>query len=202
MGIQQRLLNVDLYRYDDAWERDATEALSSFFSLKPCKTHDAALLVAAHGLDRLLDGLVAEPNTLILDFRRASDYEALHLPNSVNIPLVALGGGAARGSPFAKAADDCSMLEELWLELEGLFTVEGKDGRRNASAEALMAILRGKRVLTMCYDGESARVANSVLRAKGINSDSIRGGYAALASVRLPHPGCDQESSHVVFVRV
>ena len=63
-----------------------------------------------------------------------------------------------------------------------------------------MAILRGKRVLTMCYDGDSARVANSVLRAKGVNSDSIRGGYGALATVRLPDAGSAQQSTQVVSV--
>ncbi|KAK4091598.1 hypothetical protein Purlil1_4028 [Purpureocillium lilacinum] len=194
----ERLKNVDLYRYDDAWERDAMDALSSFFSLSPATQGSSLSFV--DGVDELEKALVAQPNTQILDFRRTSDYEAFHLPNSVSIPLETLRDGAACGSPFANPADDCSMLEELWLELEGLFTVKDKDGKRNPSAEALMAILRGKRVLTMCYDGDSARVANSVLRAKGVNSDSIRGGYGALATVRLPDAGSAQQSTQVVSV--
>jgi hypothetical protein len=78
------------------------------------------------------------------------------------------------------------MLEELWLELESLFNIKDKAGNRNASAEALMSIFRGKRVLTLCYDGDSARVANSVLRAKGVEAECIRGGYSALAKLQMP----------------
>lgn len=35
-------------------------------------------------------------------------------------------------------------------------------------------------VLVVCYDGDSARVATSVLRARGLEADSVRGGYRAL----------------------
>lgn len=78
------------------------------------------------------------------------------------------------------------MLEAVWLELEELFTVKDKAGKRNGCAEALMSMLRGKKVLTVCYDGDSARVANSVLRAKGVEAECIRGGYGALAQLQLP----------------
>ncbi|EEU39405.1 uncharacterized protein NECHADRAFT_94346 [Fusarium vanettenii 77-13-4] len=178
----QRLRNIDLYRYDDAWELKALAALSSYFTIHPLGTHDTVLSLAAQ-IDK---ALTPSANTQILDFRRSSDYDAFHLPNSVNIPLETLRDGASRGSPFANPADDCAMLEELWLELEALFTVKDKNGNRNASAEALMAILRGKKVLTLCYDGDSARVANSVLRAKGVEAESIRGGYGALAELHMP----------------
>lgn len=150
--------------------------------MQPLTTHDTVLSLSTGGTE-LEKILCVKPNTQILDFRRKSDFEAFHLPNSVNIPLSALRNGTAHGSPFADPVGDCSMLEEIWLELEGLFSVSAG---KNPAAEALMGILRGKSVLTMCYDGDSARVANSVLRAKGVTSDSIRGGYAALASMKLP----------------
>ena len=156
--------------------------MSSYFTIHPLGTHDTVLSLAAQ-IDKALTPLA---NTQILDFRRSSDYDAFHLPNSVNIPLETLRDGPSCGSPFANPADDCAMLEELWLELEALFTVKDKSGSRNASAEALMAILRGKKVLTLCYDGDSARVANSVLRAKGVEAESIRGGYGALAELHMP----------------
>ena len=35
-------------------------------------------------------------------------------------------------------------------------------------------------MLVICYNGDTARVATSVLRAKGIEADSLRGGYQAL----------------------
>lgn len=161
-------------------------ALSSYFALHPLGTHDTVLALAHGGSQQLETVLGAKPGTQILDFRRASDFEAFHLPNSVNIPLETLRDGPIRGSPFANPVDDCEMLEELWLELESLFNVQDKNGKRNVSAEALMAILRGKRVLTLCYDGDSARVANSVLRAKGVEAESVLGGYNALARLQLP----------------
>lgn len=178
----EKLRHVDLYRYDDSWELQALPALSSYFNIHPLGSHDTVLSLA----DQLDKALTARPNTQVLDFRRSSDYDAFHLPNSVNIPLDALRDGASRGSPFANIADDCDMLEEVWLELEELFTIKDKNGKRNASAEALMALLRGKKVLTLCYDGDTARVANSVLRAKSVNAESIRGGYAALSELQMP----------------
>lgn len=178
--------NVDLYRYDDAWELDATHALNTYFTLLPVGSQDIMAALATGGPRELEKIFIPQPNTQILDFRRSDDYDAFHLPKSVNIPLETLREGAVRGSPFADPVGDCSMLEELWLELESLFTVTDGAGKKNPSADALMAILRGKNVLTLCYDGDSSRVANSVLRAKGVNSESILGGYTALANVRLP----------------
>lgn len=163
--------------------------LSSFFTVHPIAHQSTVLSLATTDLDELSRALVARPNSQILDFRRASDFDAFHLPNSVNIPLETLRDGAARGSPFADPVGDVSMLQEVWTELETLFTVRPKDGGRNPSAEALMAILRGKKVLTLCYDGDTARVANSVLRAKGVESESVRGGVAALAPLQLPCTG-------------
>lgn len=162
------------------------DALSNYFTFHPLGTHDTVLSLASGELPQLDKVLTVKPNTQIVDFRRVSDYDAFHLPNSVNIPLEALQDGAACGSPFANPADDCDLLEKVWLELEDLFTVKTKDGKRNVSAEALMSMLRGKKVLTLCYDGDSARVANSVLRAKGIEAESIRGGYSALSKLQLP----------------
>ena len=165
-------------------------------------SQDTVISLATGGSTELEKILVPQANTQILDFRRSSDYNAFHLPNSVNIPIETLREGAACGSPFADPVGDCSMLEELWLELDSLFTVKSKDGVRNPSAEALMAILRGKRVLTMCYDGDSSRVANSVLRAKGVTSDCIQGGYAALAHVQLPYAESSKLSTLPVSVEV
>ncbi|WZH43297.1 Cysteine synthase a [Fusarium acuminatum] len=178
----ERLRNVDLYRYDDAWELNSLSALSSYYTIHPLGTHDTVLSLA----DQIDKALTPLANTQVLDFRCSSDYEAFHLPNSVNMPLETLRDGPSSGSPFANPADECAMLEELWLELESLFNVKDKNGNRNASAEALMSILRGKRVLTLCYDGDSARVANSVLRAKGVEAESVRGGYGALAKLQMP----------------
>ncbi|PHH72252.1 hypothetical protein CDD82_6060 [Ophiocordyceps australis] len=196
----ERLKNVDLYCYQEAWERGAVDALSSFFNLQPTQGLDTLLSLAASGKDELCKVFSAMPNTQILDFRRAADFDAIHLPNSVNVPLQVLKRGRASHSPFADPVGDCTMLEELWLELESLFSATDADGKRNPSAQLLMAMLRGKRVLTLCYDGDCSRVANSVLRAKGIASDSVRGGFAALKDIELPSSGSSHHSGRFVSV--
>ena len=61
------------------------------------------------------------------------------------------------------------MLEEQWLELESLL-----------NKESVLSKLGNQHVLVICYHGDTARVATSVLRAQGIQADSLRGGYQAL----------------------
>jgi cysteine synthase A len=63
------------------------------------------------------------------------------------------------------------VLEAQWVELERIFS--------NAS---LVSDLDSHRVLLLCYDGNTARVATSVLRAKGLEAESIRGGCQVLRS--------------------
>lgn len=46
--------------------------------------------------------------------------------------------------------------------------------------------LAGKDVYIVCYGGDTARVATSVLRAKAISASSVKGGITALRE-ELPH---------------
>lgn len=73
--------------------------------------------------------------------------------------------GPHTGSPFS----DPAVLEAQWVELEQIF----KD-------ERLVSELGSYHVLIVCYNGDTARVATSVLRAKGIDADSVHGGHHAL----------------------
>lgn len=91
------------------------------------------------------------------------DFSAWNLPGSVNVPLHTLHAHSPK--PFF----DPLVLEAQWAELEAIF----RD-------ELSLSQLREKHVLVICYNGDTARVATSVLRAKGIESDSLRGGYQAL----------------------
>ena len=68
------------------------------------------------------------------------------------------------------------MLENQWKELEATFTPD----RINAHD------LIGKDVYVICYNGDTARVATSVLRARGISASSVKGGYSALRT-EIPH---------------
>lgn len=93
----------------------------------------------------------------MIDLRQPADFQSWHLPGSANYPLVSLRPHTA--SPFS----DAGVLEAQWVELERIFHD-----------------VSGGHVLVVCYDGDTARVATSVLRAKGLEADSVRGGHRAL----------------------
>lgn len=86
---------------------------------------------------------------------------------------------AGSHSPFKDAA----ILEKQWLELDALFRTDS----------GLMDELQGKNVLALCYDGDTSRVATSLLRAKGIDACSLRGGLRGLFE-KWPSPMAGIES--------
>lgn len=82
------------------------------------------------------------------------------------------------------------VLEAQWTELEDLFKSDSK-----------LQQLRGQRVLVLCYNGDTARTATSVLRAKGIEADSVKGGSNALEKcfpeLKSPAPmRCEFKMAH------
>lgn len=151
-------MNVDLYRYDDRWEKESAQALNLFF------TQDEAL---ASALVPITSKVKPKPQTSIIDLRQPLDFQDFHLPGSVNVPFVY----EDTPSPFAESR----VLESLWKKLDETF--------KSPTAE-LMDLLEGRRILLLCYDGDSARVATSVLRAKGHEADSVKGGFKALRKLR------------------
>ncbi|EWG47310.1 cysteine synthase A [Fusarium verticillioides 7600] len=164
------LLAVDLYRYDEKWERSASEALDAFFDVDRGALLDMVLadpkIGSANAVD-LQSILKSKQDTTIIDIRQPDDFSMFHLPSAVNMPFVQSG----TPSPFSNA----KLLESLWKNLEGAFKTPGAE---------LQSLLSGRRILLTCYDGDSARVATSVLRAKGYEADSIRGGFQALNKMR------------------
>jgi rhodanese-related sulfurtransferase len=150
----QHLTRVDLYRYDDKWERQAADALSAFFDL------DLNLEPSSNSIETVLP----KPGTVVIDLRQPADFDKFHLPGSFNIPV----SQESLPSPFKNP----DVLESLWLELEEIF--------KNPSKE-VKAQIAGKKVLVLCYDGDSARVATSVLNAKGYESESVKGGFRELS---------------------
>lgn len=109
--------------------------------------------------------IVLRPQCCVLDLRTASDFDAWHLPGSVNLPLQSLDSRTL--GPFSNS----TVLEAQWRELETLFT----DPKVVAPLHE-----HHPHVLVICYNGDTARMATSVLRAKGIEADNLRGGYKAL----------------------
>lgn len=113
---------------------------------------------------------VLKPQTLLIDLRTTADFALWHLPDAVNLPLLSLS--SATPSPFS----DASTLERQWRELETLFQHQALEGGSIPTPS-----LSSKRVFLICYDGDTVRVAASVLRAKGIEANSVRGGFQVLA---------------------
>jgi rhodanese-related sulfurtransferase len=100
---------------------------------------------------------------IVLDLREASEFGQWHLPGSISLPLASARSGGP--SPF----DDTKVLEEQWRELENIFSL-------TPFSAALLAGLKSRFVALVCNDGDTARVASSVLRAKGIEASNIAGG--------------------------
>lgn len=120
----------------------------------------------ARAASEFFDGMTPKQGTVLLDLRKPEDFASDHVPHSYNLPLPSLS--ATTSSPFFEPA----VLESQWKELEDMFAKEKVDSYG----------LVGKNVCVTCYDGDTARVATSVLRAKGITASSVEGGFAGLAS--------------------
>ncbi|CAJ2510377.1 Uu.00g050800.m01.CDS01 [Anthostomella pinea] len=169
----EALTKVDLYRYDEAWERDPASALPHFFDIG-----DILRLVSRMGFSDTIsvqDILTPKPNTFILDLRQPTDYARFHLPGSANLALAC----PRDRSPFS----DPEVLAAVWKRLDAMF--EAPDAE-------LLELVRGRRVLVLCYDGDCSRVATSVLRAKGFEADSVRRGFTALGHLNA---GVEQQGA-------
>ncbi|OHF01839.1 cysteine synthase K/M:Cysteine synthase B [Colletotrichum orchidophilum] len=162
----ENLQKVDLHRYDEAWEKTATEVFMQIPSASDIQTNDTHLPSTPRYVDNSSASLIPRlPNTIIIDLRQSEDYQAHQIAGSENIPVVE----SSDWKPFS----DAKVLEKLWLELEATFDSSKEVGRQ-------LEDHRQKPILVLCYDGDSARVATSVLRAKGFEADSVRGGFRAL----------------------
>lgn len=122
--------------------------------------------------------LALRDDSLLVDLRTTGDFARWHLPCAINIGLVSFS--SLTQSPFS----DPSTLERQWRELEALFQLD-KDGgtsKQITDNDVGFALdsLHGKLVILLCYDGDTARVATSVLRPRGTEAYSIRYGVQAL----------------------
>lgn len=110
-----------------------------------------------------------EADMILLDFRKSEDFGAWRLRNSINLPLETLSSDTC--SPF----EDSSTLEKQWLELDSLFR---DDSARNPLKNDKLTA--NQQVLVVCYDGDTSRMATSVLRAKNVEAFSVRDGVRGM----------------------
>ncbi|KAI2619471.1 tryptophan synthase beta subunit-like PLP-dependent enzyme [Hypomontagnella submonticulosa] len=103
----------------------------------------------------------------VIDIRAPNAFRSGTLPGARNVPFDSVT--ASTPSPF----DDVSVLESQWNEMKARV---GQDLKSEF-------IGQGSKVISFCYNGESARMLTSILRAQGIEAYSIKGGDAFLAEL-------------------
>ncbi|KAF2867714.1 cysteine synthase B [Massariosphaeria phaeospora] len=111
----------------------------------------AATMISAHVFR-------PRPQMQLLDLRPRDKYEESHIVGSRSIPLP-----ATKADLFG----DAEAVEQRWTEL----TQAVREQEWSA----------GQRVLVLCADGDSARMATAMLRAKGCEALCVEGGYPAMA---------------------
>ena len=107
-------------------------------------------------------------STTLLDLRSSEDFELAHLDFAVNVPLSGLN--ATTKSPF----EDDEILERQWRDLREMSRREGYF--------CCIGPLVGPTVM-LCYHGETARLACSVMRERGIETYSIKGGTFGMRGI-------------------
>jgi rhodanese-related sulfurtransferase len=153
--MKKELTKVDLYRYDDRWELPPLDAIHASFDINPTPSLP------------ITSRITPKSSILTIDIRQELDFQDFHLPGSINVPFA----NEFTPNPFS----DPSTLAALWTRLEAQFS---------APSENLASSMKEKQILVVCYDGDSSRVATSVLRAKGYKTNSVKGGFRALRKVR------------------
>lgn len=113
----------------------------------------------------LQNGVHSPTSTALLDLRSSEDFHAAHICDAVSTPLRSLT--AATPSPF----DDVEVLKTQWKELKDKVSEFDffQDPRLSSGP-----------VIVVCYHGETARLACSIMRAQGIETYSIKGGMTAV----------------------
>ncbi|KAJ0120631.1 cysteine synthase A [Diaporthe amygdali] len=149
--INENLLSVDSYRYDEAWEVDVQTFCDIVFSSSP--------------VEITMKNFFAKPRNVILDLRTAKSFAEYHLSGSISRSLTSLE--MFTPSPFS----DPIVLERQWKELESVFD------------PTTIGLLKNMGIVWLtCYDGDTSRVATSILRAKGVTANNLRGGMLTLLS--------------------
>lgn len=163
-NVKQNLMRADKHLYDSNWEIEFSKALDML-------NINAGTLRMEVDLPRetaALGGPGAPTSSpVVLDLRAAVHFAHGHIPSAWNYPLRSLEKYSR--SPY----DDSELLERQWLELEELFA-------RGEWQVELFRRLQSRPVVLVCYKGDTARVGSSVLRARGVEALSIRGGMDSI----------------------
>lgn len=111
-------------------------------------------------------------STLILDLRSSNDFDAIQFPGSLSVPIPGLSEGLAGGDLFG----DAEAVHMVWTRMQKwLHSAE--------LSQILSDAVRDQRpVLVLCYDGLASQLGSSIMRQKGLEAFTVRGGFQALWS--------------------
>lgn len=165
----RHLTEVDHYNNYDDLEHDVGSVMGEFYDGIDCKEQSYEKL-------RLRKGFT------VLDVRHPDEFSQAHLPDAINLPIKSYTNSSS--SPWR----DSHVMAAQWKELESLF-----GGGSLEKASPLAHILcQNSKVLLVCRNGDTARIAASILGAKGARTENLRGGMEGLekwaqARGKLPH---------------
>lgn len=116
----------------------------------------------------------SDESVKVVDLRSAQDFSDLHIHGAHQISLDGPTPGAAGGVDlFANAG----AVHAVWTNLQMLF-------KTYPVAELFsQAKCHSTTIIILCYNGEVSRLATSILRGKGVEAFSIRGGVEELWKV-------------------
>lgn len=109
---------------------------------------------------------MAASNTTFLDLRSPHDFDTNHIGGSISLPLPGLSGP---GNTYL--FDDIERLHAQWKSMKAMFSTDPLPHGLDA--------VPGPKVM-ICYNGETSRLATAVMRARGMEVFSIKGGMPAL----------------------
>ena len=156
------LRHIDQGQYDPRWELTTKEAIAlnkgKIFKIlsSPAVSHICQESHIRLSLDASLK---------ILDLRRMEDFARSHISGSLNRSIPSLESDSE--GPF----DSIPVLEAQFESLVKLILGLRSNGH----------ICEGDTVLVLCYNGETSRLACSMMRQGSIEAFSVRGGFQTLA---------------------
>jgi len=154
----EELRGVDQYDYNVDWEVDVETAHKMLATSISSSTSEDAVPVS---------------NLVLLDLRDEADFNAAHIPNSLNLDI----GARDRPNPYK---DPATMVAEFKI----------LDSRLQLSDPVLGPALANKIVLTLSYSGHVGRLAMSILRKRGLQAHCVMGGLEAWKQAGLWDDSC------------
>lgn len=156
------LLGVDSYPYLDDWEISLEDAHTRLASSAPVPTLATSSRSSPLPEEATSAYSPAENPAIVLDLRNNEDFNLAHFSNAINFDLRLRG----QPNPFTKSA----ILISQWKAF---------DSRLIQNSRLLAAKSEGRPIIVVCYNGNSAKIATSVLRHHGWEAWFVSGGLQA-----------------------